>query len=170
MKRTDDVRQVSSLGRIRLFDQDGLPWTSRVHWGILLFWVAVFLFLLAPLVGIYLGIWLFSKGKSALTLILYLALAVISVTASFTPFPTHGALSAIEIVLDGSILVLWLVGAFALRRDVMRYYSGREGIPFSLNPALTAFFGPWYVGGHLRADFPLDGSGKVGAGVLKLIV
>ena len=95
---------------------------------------------------------------------------MISVTACFAPFPTHGALSAIEIFLDGSILVLWLVGAFSLRRDVMRYYSGREGIPFSLNPALTAFFGPWFVGGHLRADFTLDGSGKVGAGVLKLIV
>lgn len=170
MKRTDDVRQVSSLGHVRLFDQDGLPWTSRVHWGILLFWVAVFLFVLAPLVGIYLGIWLFSKGKSALSLILYLALGVISVLAFFAPFPGNGALSALEIVLDVSILVLWLAGAFALRHDVMRYYSDREGIPFLLNPALTAFFGPWYVGGFLRADFPLDGSGKVGAGVLKLIV
>jgi hypothetical protein len=170
MKGTDDARQVSSLGHIHLFDQDGLPWSSQVHWGILLFWVAVFLFALAPLVGIYLGIWLISKGKSALSLILYLALAGISVLAFFAPFPTHGALSAVEIVLEMSDLVLWLVGAFALRRDVIRYYSGREGIPFSLNPALTAFFGPWYVGGLLRADFPLDGSGQVGAGVLKLIV
>lgn len=170
MKRANDVRQVSSSGRIRLFDQDGLPWTSRLHWGILLFWVAAFLLLLAPLVGIYLGIWLLSKGKSALTLILYLALAVISASASFGPFPTNGALSAIEIVLDGSILVLWLIGALVLRRNVMRYYSDREGIPFSLNPALTVLFGPWYVGGNLRPDFPLDGSRKVGEGVLRLIV
>ena len=170
MMRTDDVRLVSRLGRIRLFDQDGLPWTSRLHWGILLFWVAAILFVFAPLVGIYLSIWLTSKGRSALSLILYLVLAVISIPAFFAPFPTHGALSTVETVLDVSFLILWLVSAFALRRDVMCYYSSREGIPFSLNPALTALFGPWYVGGHLRADFPLDHSGKVGAGVMKLIV
>jgi hypothetical protein len=98
-----------------------------------------------------------------------LALAVVSVPVFFVPFPLHGALSTVATVLDVLILILWLAAASVLRRDVMRYYSGREGIPFPLNPALTAFFGPWYVGGHLRADFPLDESGNVGAGVLKLI-
>jgi hypothetical protein len=167
MKRVDDVRQVNSSGGIRLFDQDGLPWTSRLHWGVLLFWVGAILLVVAPLAGIYLGIWLISKGRSSQSLVLYLALAVISVLAFFAPIPAHG--STHEIVLDLSLLILWLLGAFALRRDVMRYYSSREGIPFRLNPALTALFGPWYVSGHLRADFPLDDSAKVGTGVLKLL-
>jgi len=170
MKKAYEAGQSIGSGRLHLFDQDGLPWTSRVHWGILLFWVAVFLFLLAPLVGIYLGLWLLSKGRSASTLILYSALAVISVAVSFVPFPARGAMSAIEVGLDGSILALWFLGAFSLRRNVIGYYSGREGIPFFLNPVLTAFVGPWYVGGHLRADFPLDDSGKVGAGLLRLTV
>lgn len=170
MKRTNDARHASSSGRIHLFDQDGLPWTSRVRWGILLFCVSSVVILLAPLVGIYLGIWLLSKGKSALTLILYLALTSIFITASFVPFPPHGALAVVEFVLDLSLPVVWLVGAFVLRSDVMRYYVGREGIPFPLNPVLTAIFGTWYVGGNLRADFPLDASGKVGTGVLKLLV
>jgi hypothetical protein len=170
LNRTDDVRRVSNSGGIRLFDQDGLPWTSRVPWGILLFWIAVFLLLLAPLVGIYLGIWLISKGKSALTFAIYLALAAISIGALFAPLPSHGAAPNIEAIVDGLMLILWLLGAFVLRRNVMRYYAGREGIPFRLNPVFTAILGPWYVGGHLRADFPLDGSGKVGAGVLKLVV
>lgn len=65
--------------------------------------------------------------------------------------------------------MLWLVAAFTLRRDIIRYYSLREGIPFALNPVLTALFGPWYVSGHLRADFPLDDSGNVGKGNMKLI-
>jgi len=168
MKRINHVRQVGSSGHIRLFDQDGLPWTSRVPWGVLLFWVAAILFVFAPLVGIYSGIWLISKGKSARSLILYMALAIVSVLAFLVPFPTHGTTA--ETVMDLSILILWLVGAFALRRDVMRYYSGREGSPFPLNPVLTAFFGPWYVGCHLRADFPSDDSGQGGTGVLKLIV
>ena len=72
MKRVDDIRQLNSSGRIRLFDEDGLPWTSRLHWGVLLFWVAAILFVVAPLVGIYLGIWLISKGRSAQSFFLYL--------------------------------------------------------------------------------------------------
>jgi hypothetical protein len=172
MKRINDVRQIGSSDHIRLFDQDGLPWTSRMQWGVLLFWVGGIFIIFAPLVGIYLGLWLISKGKSSLSLILYLTLAAVFVLALFGPSPEHGStaetvIGAIELV---SLLILWLVGAFALRRDVIRYYSGREGNPFPLNPVLTAFFGPWYVGGRLRADYPLDDSGNIGTGVLKLIV
>jgi O-antigen/teichoic acid export membrane protein len=168
MKRIDDVREVNRSILGHLFDQDGLPWTSRLQWGVLLFWVAALLFVFAPLIGIYLGLWLISKRRSALALILYLVLAVMSVPALFAPFPTYSW--AIETFLGLSFLALWLVGVFVLRREVMRYYSDREGIPFPLNPVLTAIFGPWYVGGHLRADFPLDDSGKVGTGVMRLIV
>lgn len=74
-----------------------------------------------------------------------------------------------ELVLDVSVVVLWLMSAFMLRRDVRRYYSDREGVPLPLNPALTALFGPWHIGGHLRACFPLNSSGKTGSGVLKLV-
>ena len=77
--------------------------------------------------------------------------------------------NTVETILGVSSLILWLVGAFALRRDVKLYYSGREGVPFPLNPVLTACFGPWYIGGRLRADFPLDDSGRVGAGVMKVV-
>jgi hypothetical protein len=172
MKKINEVRQTGSADRIRLFDQDGLPWTSRMRWGVLLFWVGGILIIFAPLVGIYLGLWLISKGKSSLSLILYLTLAAVFVLALFVPLPEHGstAETVIGTIELASLLILWLVGAFALRREVTRYYSGREGNPFPLNPVLTAFFGPWYVSGRLRADFPLDESGNIGAGVLRLIV
>ena len=65
--------------------------------------------------------------------------------------------------------VLWFAVALVLRREVMRYYKTREGIPVRINPVLAAVFGPWYIGGHLRPDFPLDGTGKAGPGVLKLV-
>ena len=45
------------------------------------FLVAAVLFIFAPIVGIYLGLWLISKGRSALSLSLYLAMAFISVPA-----------------------------------------------------------------------------------------
>jgi hypothetical protein len=84
------TRQSSRLGNSRLFGQDGLPWTSRLPWGMLLFWVAGVLIFLAPLVGIYLGIWLISKGRSALSLILHLAIRLILIPAFFTPLPAQG--------------------------------------------------------------------------------
>jgi hypothetical protein len=170
MKRIDEVSAVSRPNYGRLFDRDGLPWTSRLRWGLLLFWVAAILFVLAPIIGIYLGLWLISKGRSAFSLILYLVLAVISLAALLAPFPAHSTMSSVEAALDASILVLWTVSAYVLRGEVMRYYAGREGVPFPLNPVLTILFGPWYVGGYLRADFPVDDSGKVGTGVMKLIV
>ncbi len=170
MKRINEHPMGGSSSPIRFFVQDGLPWTSRIRWGVLLFWLASIFSFIAPLVGIYLGVWLVSKGRSALSLFLYLALSVIFVPAFLASFPSHGKMSSVEDALYVSLLILWLVASFCLRREVSSYYSGREGIPFSLNPVLTAIFGPWYVSGHLRADFPLDDSGRVGAGVLKLIV
>jgi len=168
MKRTYDSHQARRSGHGRLFDRDGLPWTSRLPWGTLLFWVAGVLIVFAPFVGIYLGIWLISKGKSALSLILWLATASIFVPAFFTSAPAQGTMSDTALIV--AFLLLWLISAFTIRREVMLYYSDREGAPLDLNPVLTAFFGPWYVGGNLRAEFPLDPTGKTGEGVLKLIV
>lgn len=83
------------------------------------------------------------------------------------PFPSRGIFSALGVVLEALIVLLWFAGAFALRNEVARYHSNREALPFRLNPALTALFGPWYIGGHLRADFPLDEMGNAGSGVSK---
>ncbi|AFL89221.1 hypothetical protein Terro_2989 [Terriglobus roseus DSM 18391] len=170
MKRINGAQRGNSYNHIRFFDQDGLPWTSRLRWGIILFWVASIFAFLAPLVGIYLSVWLLSKGRSALSLILYLALSVVCVPVFLASFPSRGVMSSVEIAFDVSLMVLWLASAFSLRHEVILYYSGREGIPFPLNPILTALLGPWYVGGHLRPDFPFDDSGKVGEGILKLTV
>lgn len=136
----------------------------------LLIWIAVIWFVFAPLLGIYLGLWLLTKRRPARTLILYMALTILAVIAFFIPFPAQSSFKTLEFALSLSTLSLWLVGAFTLRHEVIQYYSIREGLPFRLNPVLSAIFGPWYIGGHLRADFPLDNEGKPGDGVLKLIV
>jgi hypothetical protein len=164
-----DVRLDGRSRTNGLFDRDGLPWTSRIQWGLLLFWVGAILIVFAPLVGIYLGLWLISRQRSKLSLILYVALFAAFAFAVVFPFPANGQLSMFEMLSDVSVVVLWLVSAFTLRREVRRYYSDREGVPLSLNPVLTAMFGPWYIGGHLRANFPLNSLGKTGSGVLKLV-
>jgi len=48
MKKAGDLLEVSRPSRNRLFDQDRLPWTSRVPWGIRLFWLPPFCLFLLP--------------------------------------------------------------------------------------------------------------------------
>lgn len=152
-----------------LFDEDGLPWTSRIQWGLLLVWVGAIFIVFAPMVGLYLGIWLISKRRSSLPLVLYSALLVLFAALIAIPFPAHGPLSGAGTFLDALVVVLWLMSGFMLRRAVMAYYSDREGTPLPLSPLFTALFGPWYISGHLRANFPLNGGGRTGSGVLKLV-
>jgi len=151
--------------RYRLFDSDGLPWASRLDWPWLFLLSLLTAFLGAVLLGVYLGIWIRGKGRSALPLWIYstLALAYVACFAiSLTPHPAV----ADEIALCG--FALWFLGAFTLRREVIRYYSEREGIVFKISPLLTALFSVWYICGLLRADYPLDETGKVPSGVLRL--
>jgi hypothetical protein len=155
--------------RSPLFNSDGLPWTSRLAWGWLLAWIGGILFVLTPLIGMYLGLWLKTKRRSALVFSMYSTLTILWLGLFFVPFPEQGRFSSLGTLLAVSTFVLWFAAAFTLRHEVMRYYSTREGIPFPLNPVLTAIFAAWYVGGHLRADFPFDETGKVGSGVLKLV-
>jgi len=151
-----------------LFDEDGLPWVSRMEWGWLLGWISAILFILGPLVGMYIGLWLKTKRLSSLVLFMYSALTILWFGLLFFPFPEHDNFFSLD-ALVVITFALWLAAAFMLRSEVMKYYSTREGIAFKLNPALTAIFSAWYVSGQLRADFPLNKSGNVGAGILKLV-
>jgi hypothetical protein len=153
---------------IGLFDADGLPWTSRLSWGWLLFLSLVTGFVVAILMGIYLGIWIRSKGRSVMPLCVYFTIAAMY-AALFLPaplVPTQGMTDTV-IILG---VVLWFVGAYMLRNQVMQYYSDREGTSFRISPGLTALLSVWYINGCLRPDFPADKTGKAPKGILKLTV
>jgi hypothetical protein len=150
-----------------LFDSDGLPWTSRIGWGWLILLSLITGFLVAVLLGIYLGVWLRSKRQSALVLSIYVALTILYVAFLLLPssrFPT------ISDVLASMALLLWFAGAFILRHRVIRRYTEREGIQFRINPILALFFSVWYINGCLRADFPLSEAGEAPKGILKLTI
>jgi len=114
------------------------------------------------LIGLYLALWLRRKTHSALAVEIYSVIGLAYLVV-FLPLPRM-----FEDWIVSAFLALWIAGAFIVRYRIIRYYSQREGIPFRINPLLTAFFSVWYISGCLRADFPLDGGGKVGKGVLRL--
>jgi len=151
--------------RYRLFDADGLPWPSRIGWAWLVLLSSATGFIAAIVLGIYLGIWLRGKRRSALPLFIYLIIAAIY------PLVVAAAFAHLASIADGLGLLgltLWFIGACTLRHQVILYYSEREGATFRINRILTLLFSVWYICGSLRADFPLDHAGKLPSGVLKL--
>jgi hypothetical protein len=162
--------QENSIGpqtsRYRLFDSYGLPWTSRLSW-YWLYTLTIFTgFVFAFLLGIYLGLWLKSKGKGISVLLLSLVMAALFILLFFLPYQAHHA----EDFAFNLILILWFAAAYLSRQKVISYYSEREGSPFKINPVLAGILSVWYVSGCLRADFPLDESGKTSTGTLKLTI
>ena len=122
--------------RFRLFDSYGLPWTSRLSW-YWLYLLTVFTgFGFALLLGIYLGLWLRSKGKGISVLLVSLALTVLCVSLFFLPDQPHHA----ESIFFNTALILWFAAAYLSRQQVISYYSEREGSPFKINPILAGFF------------------------------
>jgi hypothetical protein len=136
--------------RIRLFDPDGLPWTSRLSLG----WIIVLFCatggVLAVPMGVYLGLWLKAKGRSGLVLAAYTTLFA----CSLATLVLSESLSAWTDGVSTLMVVCWFLGAFLARREIMRYYAGREGSALDLSPVLTALFGVWYLNYRLRPLFP----------------
>ena len=166
--RPQDGIPLQNNFHVSLYDTDGLPWTSRLSWGWILFltFTTGFGFFVAIPLGIYLGLWLKTKGRSALALSIYIALAAL-VLVLFLPFGRANSQSMTD-AISLLAVVLWFVGAYTLRYQVIRYYSDREGTEFRINPFLTALLSVWFINGCLRADFPLDKDGKLPEGLLKL--
>ena len=135
--------------RTHLFDPDGLPWTSRLSLG----WVIVLFCatggLLAVPMGVYLGLWLKAKGRSWFVFVAYTLFACSCVTLLLTNLPT-----AWKDAVGTLMAVCWFLGAFLARREIMRYYAGREGSALNLSLLLTALFGVWYLNYRLRPAFP----------------
>lgn len=152
--------------RSRLFDSYGLPWTSSLRGYWLYILTAVTGFLFAFLLGIYLGLWLKSKGKGTSVLFMYLAIAALATPLYFLP----DRLKSVEDMLFLAVLLLWFAAAYFLQRKVVSYYSEREGTSPRINPLMAGLLSVWYINSQLRADFPHNEAGKTADGILKIPV
>ena len=135
-----------------VFDSYGVPWTSRLSLGWTILVVLLTGPLLGPLLGLYLGIWLVAKRRAPSTLLVYLALLA-SPFAGYIPGVPHG-LRAIA-ACAALAVVLWFIGAFILRYQVMRLYCEVDETDLSLSHLYTALFGVWYVNYQLRPMWPV---------------
>jgi hypothetical protein len=160
------IDQPKPASRLTLFDSDGLPWTSRLDWG----WLLLLFLVTGPvfpiLLGIYLGLWLKTKHQSSASLLIYLAVPLLSIADWILDLFAHSA--SLAEACGFAALILWIVGAFVLRHQVSGYFTDLEGEKFPLDLLKTFVFSVFYIGGCIRADFPLNEAGKAPPGVLKL--
>lgn len=153
---------------VTLFDEDGLPWTSRLGWSWQAWLAMLFFNVLGLPIGIYLGLWIGSKNQSSFVLQLYV-IGTLLFSINFLPDHLTAQWPSSSLMLVAAIdVAIWFGAPFILRRQVIRYYESREGFAFPISPIRTFFFATWYINGLLRADFPLNESGKAAPGILRL--
>lgn len=137
--------------RISLYDSSGLPWTTRLSLGWIIFMFAVTGGLAALPIALSLGAWIRAKTRSAVVLGIYVLLSGTCVLL-FLPGSMTGQKWADALGL--CVLVLWFAGALIARYQIGRYYTLREGSEFRLSLACTLIFGVWYLNYRIRPEFP----------------
>jgi hypothetical protein len=129
--------------RYQLEDAYGRPWTASASLGWLTLLAVLTCGIAAPLLGIYLSLWIRRKGRSVWPLVCFsLPFAWFVVT-----FPLGRiippSLSLVD--LESFIGVLWIAGAFSLRYEIRRYYREKEGWDIEIGPFFTFLFSVIYI-------------------------
>jgi hypothetical protein len=124
-----------------LEDDYGRPWTASASLGWLTLAACLTFGMAAPLLGVYLSLWIRGKGRSALPLICF-SLCVASFVALPSALLHHPVLTD---VLGDMGSLLWIVSSFALRHEIKRYYKEVEGWDIEIGRFFTFFFSALYL-------------------------
>jgi hypothetical protein len=127
----------------QLEDAYGRPWTASASLGWLTLVAAFTCGIAAPLLGIYLSLWIRRKGCSIWPLVFF-SLPFASFVISF-PFGSVLPPSFRLHDLLGFAGLLWIAGAFSLRHEIRRYYREQEGWDIEIGPFCTFFFSVVYI-------------------------
>lgn len=106
-------------------DDEGYPWTTSPH----LVWIVLLLVLTSGFsvffFGIYLSLWIRSKGRSALPLAAFVsALLICCASAAFEYWAPHHRTPGILLI---ALLVLYVVAASSLRSEIQAHFQTTEG-------------------------------------------
>jgi len=123
----------------KLENSDGLPWTASIGRG----WLFLIVLLTAGLaqiaLGIYLALWIRSKGRSALPLLGFVAVPAAGLLPEGNPGSTYVTIGAL------SLWVILLASIFGLRHEIRRYFREAKGIDQRISPVFTFLLGPAYL-------------------------
>src|SRR6266536_6196020 len=114
----------------------GVPAVSRLTW----IWALVFtcftggLFALG--MALHISLWVRSRRKTGLAFFMYVLLALALVLGLIPDhfYPHVARWEALSTVASTGAAVLWIGGAFVLRRELMLYYATPEGGVLEINP------------------------------------
>jgi hypothetical protein len=127
----------------QLEDDYGRPWTASTSLGWLTLAAVLTCGLVAPLLGIYLSLWIRRKGRSVWPLVFFsLPFAWFMVTFPLGKLLPHSFLIG---DLASFIGVMWIAAAFSLRHEIQRYYKEQEGWEIEIGPFFTFFFSVLYI-------------------------
>jgi len=127
----------------KLEDDYGRPWTASASLGWLTLLAVLTCGIAAPLLGIYLSVWIYSKGRSVWPLVCFsLPFVWFAVTVPLGSILPHSFRLA---DLTGFAGLLWIAGAFSLRHEIQRYYREQESWEIEIGPFCTFFFSVLYI-------------------------
>ena len=128
---------------IKLEDEYGHPWTAAANLGWLTLIAVMTCGIAASFLGIYLSLWIWSKGRSTLPLICFSLEAICSMLIFFLlRLWPHSYLMGDFAYLVG---ILWVIATFSLRHEIQRYYKEREGWEIKIGPFFTFCFSALYI-------------------------
>jgi hypothetical protein len=127
--------------RYQLEDAYGRPWTASANLGWLTLLAVLTCGIAAPILGIYLSLWIRRKGRSVWPLVFF-SLPFASFAIGFVSvLPLSFRLTD----LIGFIPLMWIAGAFSLRYEIRHYYREQEGWEIEIGPFFTFFFSVLYI-------------------------
>jgi hypothetical protein len=129
--------------KYQLEDQYGRPWTASASLGWLTLLAVLTCGIAAPILGIYLSLWIRRKGRSIWPLVFF-SLPFASFVISF-PLGNIVPQSFRLADITGFVGLLWIAGAFSLRHEIQRYYKEQEGWDIEIGPFFTFFFSVLYI-------------------------
>jgi hypothetical protein len=128
---------------MRLEDKNGLPWTASSGLGWIVLIVALSSGIALVALSLYLALWIYSKGRSALSLAGFALTVLLSCTiATLDHWHVLSLLSNSLAIIDA---LVWIASVYLLRYQLQKYCRESKGWNIEIGPWLTLFFSSIYI-------------------------
>ena len=120
------------------------PEPPGLHWGVVLLLVVLTFGLFGWIWSVVIAGWVQKidpRSRAPWLLISCFAMSIVAVS-TFYLAPDHAGLGSVLAQL--AAVALFILAIFGMRRSIMAYYCTNQGIPLSLNSAMTLFFNVVY--------------------------